>query len=68
MIRAGEPLWVNLKPKVITFTTEAGVEADFQLLNDSVLFRWPAHRAVVRPASEGSGTASKVQMAALGAG
>jgi UDP-N-acetylmuramoylalanine--D-glutamate ligase len=38
IVRAGESLG-EIKPKQITFTTELGVEADFTLLADSVLFR-----------------------------
>lgn len=38
IVRAGEPL-EGLRPRVVTFTTEPGVEADFMLYYDRVLFR-----------------------------
>ena len=66
VIRAGEPLG-ELKPKVITFTTDAGVDADFQLLNDSVLFRGQRiARVADLPLRERHNIEN--QMAALGAG
>ena len=66
VIRAGEPLG-ELKPKVITFTTDAGVDADFQLVNDSVLFRGQRIAQVSDlPLRERHNVEN--QMAALGAG
>lgn len=38
IIRAGEPLG-DLQPRVVTFTTEPEVEADFMLYHDRILFR-----------------------------
>jgi len=38
VVRAGDKV-ADIKAKVITFTTEPGVEADFTLVGDSILFR-----------------------------
>jgi UDP-N-acetylmuramoylalanine--D-glutamate ligase len=66
VIRAGEPLGA-LKPQILTFTTESGVAADFQLLDDSVLFRGQRiARVSDLPLKERHNIEN--QMAALGAG
>ena len=66
VVRAGESLG-ELKPRVITFTTDAGVDADFQLLNGSVLFHGQRVALVSDlPLQERHNVEN--QMAALGAG
>ncbi len=66
VIREGEPLG-TLKPQVITFTTDAGVDADFQLVDGSLLFRGEKFAAATDlPLQERHNIEN--EMAALGAG
>lgn len=66
VIRAGEPL-PPVRPRVITFTTEQGVVADFQLEGDAILFRGERIASVLHlPLRERHNIEN--QMAALGAG
>ena len=66
VIRAGEPL-PPLRPQVITFTTEPGVAADFQLSGDAILFRGERIASVPQlPLHERHNIEN--QMAVLGAG
>lgn len=66
IIRAGESLG-ELRPKTITFTTDAGVPADFQLSGGQVLFRGEVVAQVSDlPLQERHNIEN--QMAALGAG
>ncbi|MFZ4766791.1 MAG: UDP-N-acetylmuramoyl-L-alanine--D-glutamate ligase, partial [Roseimicrobium sp.] len=66
VIRAGEQL-PQMRPQVLTFTTEPNVEADFQLLGDAILFRGATvARVAALPLQERHNIEN--QMAALGAG
>ena len=66
VIRAGESL-PPLRPQVITFTTEPGVAADFQLEGDEIVFRGERIASVHQlPLQERHNIEN--QMAALGAG
>jgi UDP-N-acetylmuramoylalanine--D-glutamate ligase len=66
VIRAGESLG-ELAPKVITFTTDSGVTADFQLAGDEIEFRGSRVCGVTElPLHERHNVEN--QMAAMGAG
>ncbi len=66
IVRAGENLGA-IRPRVITFTADTGVDADFQLLNDSILFHGQRiARVSDLPLRERHNIEN--QMAALGAG
>jgi len=66
VVRAGENVG-QIKAKIITFTTQAGVEADFMLEGETILFRGEAiGRTSQLPLQERHNVEN--EMAALGAG